>query len=171
MMGNRGVLSAGREYQHKRWVCCPLDFPRTLAAPRRYTKLFFLDEATALAAGHRPCGRCRQSDYREFKSAWIRANPAPWGEVDNVLHRERLDSRPLVPLDILPDGCMVALLGQPYLVRGDSLWPWTPAGYAGRSEKTAGATVILLTPASIVKTLLHGYKPRYGPESEPLPKS
>ncbi len=171
MMGNRGVLSAGQEFQHRHWVCCLLAYERTLAVPRRYTKLFFLDEATALAAGHRPCGTCRRSDYREFKSAWIRANSAPWGEVDDVLHGQRLGPRPVAPLDGLPDGCMVALSGQPHLVRGDSLWLWSPAGYASRVEKRAGATVTLLTPASVIETIRHGYRPGYGPEPEPLPKS
>jgi hypothetical protein len=101
----------------------------------------------------------------------MRANSAPWDEVDEVLHGERLGPRPLAPLDSLPDGCMVALSGQPYLVWGDSLRLWTPAGYARRVEKRTGTMVEVLTPASIVKTLLHGYGPGYGLESGPLPKS
>ena len=171
MMGNRGVLRAGREFEHRHWVCCVLDCKRDLAAPRQYTKLFFVDEATALAAGHRPCGMCRRSDYNDFKAAGIRGNSAPWSSVDEVLHRERLGGRPELEFDSVPDGCMVEWAGQPHLVKGDSLLLWTHGGYAGRVERPKGAMVRVLTPMSIVGTLRAGYPVKWDPESAMLPKS
>ena len=171
MMGNRGVLRAGREFEHRHWVCCVRDFKRDLAVPRQYTKLFFIDEATALAAGHRPCGTCRRTDYNDFKAAWIRANSEPWSTVDEVLHRERVGPRREFEFDSLPDGCMVEWTGEPHLVRGDSLLLWTHGGYAGRVERPKGALVKVLTPASIVRTLRAGYVAKCGSGTASLPKS
>jgi len=175
MMGNRGILhnAAGqieKKFAHRNWVCCLTHFPRVLAEPRKYTKLFFLDEATALAAGHRPCGTCRRMDYDAFFAAWGRAHgrrPVA-KDMDDQLHRERIAPRPQRPLDSLPPGAMIEWDGAPYLVRPDSLWLWTPGGYTTRLGRPAGQTVRLLTPVSIVNTLAAGYVPKCGVFSAPL---
>ena len=150
--GNRGALHdpAGRLVRYSRgraWAICVLEFKgrrRELWAPGRLTELFFLDEATGLAAGHRPCGECRYRDYQAFKRAWAVAFgggvPAV-AEIDARLHADRL-VRPGVrrsysaQLSSLPDGVMVSVDGAPFLVRGGGLLAWTPGGY--RDFRPAG---------------------------------
>ena len=166
--GNRGVLHDGqrrivRRWQNRRWIICRLEFKgrhRQVMTPGRWTELFFLDEATALAAGHRPCAECRRDDFRAFVAAWPHpARRAP--AVDEVLHRERLEERPAVgdPAS-LPDGAMVAAGDAAYLVAGGRLHRWTPAGY-GRPAAVAGSgggdRLVLLTPPSTVAALAEGY--------------
>lgn len=181
MMGNRGVLHNGnreivRAYRGKRWICCELQFKgrkSVVMAPGCYTQLFFLDEATALAAGHRPCAECRRPAFNAFLAAWTGAHPGQWNAhaLDEVLHAERLGPRPCVALDGLPDGCMVEWSGQPHLIQGNLLRLWTPAAYTGRVERPGGAEVKLLTPVSIVSTLRCGYGANYDECSLALPKS
>ena len=173
LMGNRGVLhnaqrSIVRDSQVKRWIACRLEFRgrhRLVMTPGRWTELFFLDEATALAAGHRPCAECRNADYRAFQSAWRRARPdadAAADAMDLVLHQERR-VRPWVKrthianTDTLPDGALVGLNDRAWLVRGDSLLEWTPHGYATRRVRPRNALVSLLTPPSIAAVLHAGY--------------
>lgn len=178
MTGNRGVLhnerkEITREWLLERWICCELRFKgrrSKVMKPGRYTHLFFLDEATALAAGHRPCAECRRPAWDSFRAAWTRAHPGHWPApaVDAVLHRERLAARQDVSLDSLPAGAMVEWDGAPYLVRPDALWLWTAGGYAARLERPAGQTVRLLTPVSIVNTIRQGYVPKCGLLSAPL---
>jgi len=173
LMGNRGVLhnaerSIVRDSQVKRWIACRLEFRgrhRVVMTPGRWTELFFLDEATALAAGHRPCAECRNADYRAFQSAWRRAFPdadAAADAMDLVLHKERR-IRPWVKrlhhanADDLPDGAFVTLEGKAWLVRGDRLLEWTPDGYVSGRERPRNTQLSLLTPPSIVAVLHAGY--------------
>ena len=186
VMGNRGCLHDDgdqplRQYQVRRWLICTLVFRnrrRTIMAPGQYTELFFLDEATALAAGHRPCYECNRTKFQAFSAHWSAANPyftggalASTDAIDEQLHRERLtdaylqrDKRKRVYLDDidgLPDGTFVLLgAGQtPHLVYGAKLLPWQPAGYSTSLPRPAHLLVTVLTPASTVRTLAHGYRP------------
>jgi hypothetical protein len=175
-MGNRGCLhdDAGaivRESSSASWLCCRLDFKgrkRAIKPPGRYTALFFLDEATALAAGHRPCFECRRGDALAFAAAWGAANgAAKAGEMDKRLSAERRGRRGarLVPLarTHLPDGAMVMGIGADpedfYVVRGHRAWRWTPGGYEG-SLPLAGGAAVLVTPPSILAALRQGYRPQ-----------
>jgi hypothetical protein len=134
--------------------------------PGKYTELFFLDEATALAAGHRPCALCRREDYVRFCGAWRRLHGEPTGAdaIDARLHAERVDpgtrARCLhrAALDGLPDGAFVVEDGEAWLVLGSRLRRWTPAGYSEGRPRRAKA-VSLLTPPSIVDVLRSGWDP------------
>jgi hypothetical protein len=184
LMGNRGILHNGeqqivRAYAGKRWVACTTTpksgtLPRPLMKSGHYTVLFFLDEATTLAAGHRPCHYCRRQEYDDFLRCWAAGNgiaPGTFvriGTVDVQLHGERVRrDRPEVVskvthsenIDALPDGSMIDLDGTAYLVRGDHLLQWSPAGYAAKSPRPVNRTVAVLTPASTVNALRHGYVP------------
>jgi hypothetical protein len=143
--------------------------------PGRYTELFFLDEATALAAGHRPCCECRRADHERFKAAWLRGNKelglsatASIDEIDAVLHRERVTPAgakvtfPAAPGG-LPDGVLVVLPVAPaeaLLIAGGRLWRWSPGGYtdAGPLPCPAG-DMSVLTPRSVVCAIAAGYAP------------
>jgi hypothetical protein len=177
LMGNRGCLHnpAGtirRLFQVRRWLVCVLGFRgrhRQVMRPGYYTELFFLDEATALAAGHRPCFECQRARYNLFREVWAAANPgrtaAPpaAGELDDVLHAERLtdDRRKrtyTARLVELPRGVMV--LGEdhvPRVVLGKTWAPWTPAGYGRAVSRPAGAEVEVLTPPSVVRAIAAGF--------------
>jgi hypothetical protein len=177
LMGNRGCLHDDqqrirRPFACKRWITCVLEFRgryRTVMTPGRYTELFFLDEATALAAGHRPCAECQHARYRLFREAWAEANAELIGgsslsadEIDRVLHAERVDDRRgkrtyLARVSELPSGAMIADdEGVPYLVHGQRLLRWEPGGY-GRSIPKPGGIVSVLTPKSIVRAIGQGY--------------
>jgi hypothetical protein len=163
--GNRGCLHDARgeirrAYAVRRWIACRLEFKgrrRPLLRPGRYTELFFLDEATAFAAGHRPCAECRRADYDRFRA--LLGEPGA-DALDDRLHAERLAGRdrrlPAAPLAELPDGAFVLRDGAPWLVRGDALLRWTPAGYAERVPRRAG-TATLVTPPSLVAVLQAGW--------------
>jgi hypothetical protein len=177
-MGNRGVLhdSQGqirRAWKLKRWIVCVLDFKgrkRKVMSPGQYTELFFLDEATALAAGHRPCSECQRPRFVAFREAWASAlgsqRPAA-SEIDDRLHEDRLapngSKRTFVAsLDEVPDGVFVTTAScgdQPLMVLGDSLLRWTPAGYSERHPRTAGEEAMVLTPSSTVEAIRAGYSP------------
>jgi hypothetical protein len=159
----------------RRWITCRLEFRgrhREVMSPRRtWTELFFLDEATAFAAGHRPCAECRNQDHRRFRALWESVHPAdPPGvdAIDRRLHAERVDGRAgkrTAPAELadLPDGAFVALDGGAWLVQGDRLLAWSPAGYTDRRDRPAVRTVELLTPPSIVAVLRAGYRPHVHP--------
>ncbi len=143
--------------------------------PGRYTELFFLDEATALAAGHRPCAECRRERFNEFRAAWAvgqGVDPASVrvGPLDRVLHAERLDDdggkRTYgARLGDLPDGTMVSLEpDSAHLLRDGALHPWGPGGYGPAEPADPGRQVDVLTPRSIVAALLNGYGLESGPE-------
>ena len=181
MMGNRGgrihdpqtKRLAARRWASRAWICCVTQFRgrHHEVWGRTYTALFFLDEVTALAAGHRPCFECRNADAKRFATLWAvalgRSERMRAAEMDDVLHRERLASGenapamlPAAEVAALPDGCMVALDGRPFAVRGGTLLPWWFAGY-GPAEEIARRSAQLLTPLSIVEVLGQGYEPRW----------
>jgi len=183
LFGNRGGrfhtdgrTLTRRRWASRQWICCVLDFKgrQRDVWGRYYTELFFLDEPTALAAGHRPCFECRRKDAEAFAEAWrvaqgLRARPYA-DEMDEVLHRERLDGRHKRThrraADTLPDGTFVSIDGEAFAVKGDALLRWTPAGYAGRTPRPHGVIVDVLTPPAIVAVLSAGYQPRWHPSAE-----
>jgi hypothetical protein len=181
VMGNRGVLHDDhrrlvRASQVRRWIACRLEFRgrrRSIMAPKRYTELFFLDEATALSAGHRPCRECRYADYERFRSLWAgcHGGPASADAMDLQLHRERLiDGRKRTyrgGIHTLPDGTYIALDGDAWLLWGDELLAWSGAGYTSRKPRPARMEVDVLTPGSIVAVLAAGYRPRVHPSAGP----
>jgi hypothetical protein len=168
--GNRGCLHdehgrIRRQWQVKRWIACRLEFRGRHRAggpmpPGRYTGLFFLDDATALAAGHRPCAECRREDYRSF----LGLTGAPGAaDLDRLLHAERLQQRFFpAPLEGLPDGAFVLEDDAPFLVHGHELLRWGPGGYTERRSRRRGETT-LITPPTSVRVLASGWS-----GSEPL---
>jgi hypothetical protein len=165
--GNRGCLhddrgEIRRRFATRRWIACRLEFKgwhRTkLMQPGKFTELFFLDEATAFAAGHRPCALCRREDYNRFLEL-TGADGAD--EIDERLHRERLDGsgRRLhrSAVEKLPDGAFVLRRGEPWLVLGDGLLRWTPAGYADRDS--AEGLVEAITPPTLIEVLRASWEP------------
>ena len=171
--GNRGCLHDAegrirRRYQVKRWIACRLvykDWHRSpLLQPGKFTELFFLDEATALAAGHRPCALCRHEDYIRFAAAWREAHGDVGADaIDARLHDERFDAvgraRRLhaVSFGDLPDGAFVLHDGSPHLVLGARLLPWRASGYASAVARPHGTETTLITPPSLV-ALLPGWR-------------
>lgn len=191
LMGNRGCLHDQhdhplRQYQGRRWIICVLDFKgrtRQPMPPGHYTSLFFLDEATALAAGHRPCAECQRERFNLFRAHWGAANPelagsaAPLVEtIDTALHHERISDqryqRNKIKLTYpeqlarLPEGVFVLLEARdtPYLVCGNQLVPWSFARY-GRPIARRDAMVQVLTPRSTVRAIAHGYAPFMHPSA------
>ena len=177
LMGNRGILHDGERrlgrsrWKHKAWIACVLTFKgrrRPLMAPGRYTELFFLDEATSLAAGHRPCAECRRADFNAFRAAWAAAeesdNLPSAPEMDAALHVARIDcwSRDQIrhqrPAADLPDGVFVLVDGDPWLVWRRQLLRWTFGGYDRAAPLPAGALAVI-TPAPTVATIAAGYFP------------
>jgi hypothetical protein len=180
LFGNRGgrFHSDGktlttRRWASRQWICCVLEFKKRQRDVwgRYYTELFFLDEPTALAAGHRPCFECRRQDAEAFAEAWRKAKRLavrPYAdEMDVVLHGERRDGRAKRlhrgDIDALPDAAFVLLDGAPYAVRGDALLRWTPEGYDARRPRPRGVTVDVITPPAILAVLSHGYRPHLHP--------
>jgi len=174
--GNRGCLHdekgrIRRRYNGTRWIACRLQFRgwqrRPLLQPGRFTELFFLDDATALAAGHRPCALCRRDDYNRLVAIWGELHPGQVGAdaIDAQLHAERVapDTRTQlrrhVPLDELPDGAFVLREGAPWLVLGRDLLRWSAAGYLERKQRPARQRALLITPPSLVAVLNSGWKP------------
>ena len=172
-MGNRGGRLRGaektivRRWASKAWITCLLAFKdyrrKEVMGPDSYTELFFLDEATALAAGHRPCAECRRADYNRFKALFVETQ-AGLGvsvrtalDMDAVLHAERL-ARPRARARAaeLPDTAMVAIDGQAWLKLGDRLMAWAPGGY-GAGRPLPEGEVEVLTPAAILAVLRAGY--------------
>ncbi|NUO84338.1 hypothetical protein HUU05_30050 [candidate division KSB1 bacterium] len=179
LLGNRGCLHNARQqivrpYQLKRWIICRLAFKdrhRTVMTPGQYTELFFLDEVTALAAGHRPCAECSRDKFESFRLHWARANSElahgtkPLATaIDEILHRERCGPlRQKVTyaekLGALPEGSFVRLEnGQAYLVIQQALLEWHPEGYSSSMERAPDRIVQVLTPRSIVRALAAGYR-------------
>ena len=166
--GNRGCLHGDQRqlgrarWQGRAWIICALHYKgwrRVVMTPRTWTELFFLDEAVALAAGHRPCALCRWPSYLAFQAAWGGLK-AP--EMDAALHAARLDGRQqrrfVADLSGLPDGTFALHGGQPHLLRGEALYPYAPAGYGAPVPRFDGA-VTVLTPAPTVAVLRAGYLP------------
>jgi hypothetical protein len=174
--GNRGCLHDDsrrirRRSDGKRWIACRLRFRGRrrgpLMAPGRYTELFFLDEATAMAAGHRPCAECRREDYNRLSEIWVRLGlGAPGADaIDARLHGERVDPAThghrlhRAPLGSLPDGAFVLENDHAWLVHTDALLRWTPGGYAERRPKPRGAAARVITPPSLTEVLRSGWDP------------
>jgi hypothetical protein len=186
LMGNRGCLhGAGRtlgaaRWRSKLWICCVLDWRGVRRDPMpagRWTALFFLDEATALAAGHRPCGYCRRPAYESYAEAWRRAGGLARrpraGEMDARLHAERVDprtrrqrTRPALAGE-LPDGVMVRRDGACGLLAGGRFLPWSFTGYLAPVTLRPGTAVELLTPPASVAALAAGYRPVLHPSAAP----
>jgi hypothetical protein len=173
--GNRGIIHdpatrtlLPRRWTMKAWIVCVCDFKgrrREVMARRSWTELFFLDEATALAAGHRPCFFCRRDDARRFQAAWAQGNRCDLPKVsimDGVLHGERLDGKakrlhPLAgPSENLPDGAMIKADEGYYMIAQGRTCRWTPCGYY---PEAVPADARLLTPPSTVRALKAGYRP------------
>ncbi|MBY0527480.1 MAG: hypothetical protein K2R98_29055 [Gemmataceae bacterium] len=181
-MGNRGVLhdEAGnirRAWQVKRWLLCLLEFRgrhRAVMTPGHYTELFFLDEATGLAAAHRPCFECRRERFLAFQAAWRTGRsrdrnsslPAA-GELDDRLHAERIGpdgTKGTFPANLveLPDGVILqqrAFRGEAYLLWRGSLMLWTPGGYRKKVSCRVDEEVLVLTPRSTMQAIRAGYAP------------
>lgn len=173
--GNRGIIHdpATKTLLKKRWsspawLTCTCEFRgrrREVMAQRSWTELFFLDEATALAAGHRPCFYCRRDDANRFRAAWEKGNrvhDVRMHDIDTVLHHERLDSGKkrlhdlVMPLDHLPEGAMVQQGEQSFLVTQGRALLWSPEGYTRAAHALDRA--MLLTPPSTLRTLNAGYR-------------
>ncbi len=173
-MGNRGCLHDAeghirRPWQGKRWITCLTAFKarkRPLMRPGHYTELFFMDEAVATAAGHRPCAECRRGDHLAFRAAWTAAHGPVAGvdQIDTALHLARLRARQFQAAQNLPDGAMVLWQGGPHLVQGPALLPWSPLGYGAACARPE-APVQVLTPAPLVAILAAGWQPRLHPSA------
>jgi hypothetical protein len=179
-MGNRGILHdeeghIQRPWQVKRWLVCVLSFrgrKRTMMTPGRYTELFFLDEATALAAGHRPCAECRRERFNAFRAAWQKALGLPSlptaDEMDRQLHAERLGPHRvkqtyIAELKELPGGVFIEYDRcegeKTYVVCSDCLLEWSPEGYRERLARPKDGKVVVLTPRTTVEVIRAGYAP------------
>jgi hypothetical protein len=183
MMGNRGCLHGpDRElgvsrWRSKSWICCLLDWKgvrRDPMPPGRWTALFFVDEATALAAGHRPCAYCRRRDFLDFAEAWRAARGLgrrPWArEMDSILHAERIDRRRRqvthpASAGELPDGVMIRVGGHAGLLIGGRWRPWSFQGYGAPSRVGVPGMAEVLTPPSIVAAIAAGYRPLVHPSA------
>jgi hypothetical protein len=178
-MGNRGCLhDAGgnlgaARWRHPHWVCCVLAFKgrkRALMQPRRYTELFFLDEAVALAAGHRPCAECRRADYERFRAAFP-GGPMAAPEMDRVLHAARVSRgrKHVFISDIraLPDGVYIKIptRSEALLLHASRLFPYAPEGYGAPIPRPLTGTVTVLTPRPTVAALAAGYRPILHPSA------
>ena len=181
-MGNRGVLHdpdrrIRRAWQVRRWIVCLREFKgrkREVMNSGRYTELFFLDEATALAAGHRPCAECRRERFNAFRRAWRLANSASEGSplptadaIDRRLHAERVGpdrSKRLFRASLadLPDGVFVRHPDwgeEAFLLWNGGLLAWTVGGYTRHLDRPKRAEVLVLTPESTVAAIRAGYVP------------
>jgi hypothetical protein len=179
-MGNRGLLHNAaqqilRPFRLKAWITCVLDFKerrRKVMAPGQYTELFFLDEATAFAAGHRPCFECRRKDAMRFKTFWLKGNPeykfdekTLIHEIDEVLHKERINRDGTKATFTenrthLPNGSFILYQDLPFLVLNGLLFQWTPSNYEEGVPIPRLNKVTVLTPRSIVNTFRAGYEPQ-----------
>jgi len=183
--GNRGIIHdpATKTLLRKRWSCpawliCVLEFRgrrRKVMGGRSWTELFFLDEATAFAAGHRPCFHCRRDDANRFRAAWVRGNGVEdvlARDIDIVLHRERLDrgEKRLHPLPVpwaqLPDGAMVQAGAESFLIAEGRALAWSPDGY--RAVEKIPEDAMLLTPPSTLRALSAGYRPVLHPSANTI---
>ncbi|WP_417588153.1 hypothetical protein [Pararhodobacter oceanensis] len=183
LMGNRGILHDEkqricRSHRHQNWVTCRLDFKdrkRTVMALGRYTELFFLDEATAFAAGHRPCAECRRARYREFTEAWLRAHGAPSSPrplpqlIDRTLHAARITrsgEKPVFKADVesLSNGTIFRSGHEILLLWDRRQWRWSFNGYRAQPQPTTGP-VTVLTPQPLLAVFEQGFTPRVHPSA------
>ena len=177
-LGNRGILHDNdknivKPWAHKNWVTCELSFKgikRKLFGQNSYSELFFLDEATALAAGHRPCAHCRRQRYNEFKNLWLKCKTdlksISVSEIDKQLHAERaarggVKVKHSCAFEKLPDGAFIEIGGEAFLFWKGKLKEWSFDGYVSSVSLPAKDEVVtLLTPPSIVELLSNGFVPQ-----------
>ncbi len=188
LMGNRGILHDDRgvlglaRWRHPHWVTCLLEFKsrwRPVMTAHAYTELFFLDDATAFAAGHRPCGECRRPDYLRFLDAWAKATSLADRSalravaVDRVMHAQRIrqgsraQATHRADLADLPDGCFVRLPGEPHawVVAGKKILRWSHVGYDFARPRRR-LDVEVLTPRPSVAAFRAGYRPMLHPTAQ-----
>ena len=179
LTGNRGgrfhtdeKKLTSRRWASRQWICCVLDFRgrQRDVWGHSYTELFFLDEVTAFAAGHRPCFECRRRDAEQFALLFSgKPKRAAAPAMDEILHAERLDGKAKRvhrrTIDALPDGAMIALDGEAFAVRGSHLLRWTPSGYAKARPRPRATQVDVLTSPSILTVLSRGYRPLWHPSA------
>jgi hypothetical protein len=180
--GNRGIIHdpatktlLKKRWSNPAWITCVCEFRgwrRKVMGGRSWTELFFLDEATAFAAGHRPCFFCRRDDANRFRAAWERGNGVTAmlaRDIDAVLHRERLDRgrkrlHPLLgPMERLPDGAIMQVGADYFLIVQGRALPWSMAGY-GKARDAIG-DAMLLTPPSTLRAMGAGYRPVLHPSA------
>jgi hypothetical protein len=178
-MGNRGVIHSDKQitrvFKHKAWITCMLEFKgrkRTVMMPDRWTELFFLDEATAFAAGHRPCFECRRADAQRFKSYWIKGNPVhnfsmttSINQIDEIIHKERINNEKKKVIhqrtaSNVPEGTFILMDDAPYVFSKGRLHRWTAFGYEENIAMPEASTLSVLTPDSIVNAFGSGYVPQ-----------
>ncbi|MEO6980345.1 MAG: hypothetical protein ABI113_18275 [Mucilaginibacter sp.] len=179
-LGNRGQLHGKgktilRPFKHRAWIICVLQFKnrhRQVMSPGLWTELFFLDEATAFAAGHRPCFECRREDANRFKAAWIKGNPGygfdkktSINKFDEILQAERTDVENgkvtfEANINDLPDGTFIQIDNEPYLLANNKIHHWTPLGYDKTEVFPSSSKVKVLTPKSTVAAFRAGYRPQ-----------
>jgi hypothetical protein len=174
-MGNRGCLhdDAGRivrRWQGRRWITCLTEFRgrrRALMAPGRYTELFFMDEAVAAAAGHRPCAECRREAFRAFRTAWEGAHGPVRGvdAIDRPLHAARLAGPWRAQAESLPERVFIFWQETPHLLLGEGLRRWSPEGYGAPLPRPAGP-VAVLTPAPLVAAMAAGWQVTLHPSAK-----
>jgi hypothetical protein len=190
LMGNRGILHDAegrilRPWQVKRWLICVLQFRgrrRTVMSPNRYTELFFLDEATALAAGHRPCAECQHRRYLDFRDACAKGNPQVAGAgpvgadlMDARLHADRVGpgrskGTHRAKMDQLPDAVFITIDdpdGDAWLILGSEILARSPGGYRERRPRPRGQSVTVLTPESTVNAIRAGFLPGIHQSADP----
>jgi hypothetical protein len=181
LLGNRGIIHNEKkhivaQWRSKAWITCQIQFKgreSPIFAPDSYSQLFFVDEATAFAAGHRPCAECRRDRYNEFKAAWVQSNREQIEtenpsviEIDKVLHSERVfeDKRKrtfAAQIGTLPQGTFVVLEGKPLLLWRGKLFEWSFDGYSrSKSSLSPSLSVAVLTPGSIVRLFASGFTPQ-----------
>ncbi len=179
-MGNRGIIHNDKQeiirpFKLKAWLICKLEFKgrkRKVMSPDRYTELFFLDEATAFAAGHRPCFECRRDSFNKFKSLWLKGNPeynfnerTPMQKIDNILHGERMNKDRLKVtfeenIHNIPNGTFILFNKNPFLVFNNLMFRWLPFGYDKGISLSETDKLTVLTPRSVVNTFYAGYVPQ-----------
>jgi hypothetical protein len=179
-MGTRGLLHNDKQeivraFKLKTWITCKLEFKgrrRKVMTPNLYTELFFLDEATAFSAGHRPCAECRREEFNLFKRLWLTANPVygfniktPIHKIDAIIHAERIDqeNRKVTfeeKISRLPDGTFILVNDEAFLIAFKKMYRWTEYGYEGTAALADTTSVRVLTPMSIVNTFRWGYVPQ-----------
>ncbi len=178
IMGNRGVIHRDkkivRNFKTKHWITCSIHYKnarRTMMTNNRWTELFFLDEATAFSAGHRPCAYCRNKDFKLFKKLWIEANADSYNltdfaisKIDDILHQERMSEKGekrtyKSALKHLPDAVMVQTddSDQCYLYCNHFLLKWSEHGYTEMMKADGNKVVTVLTPKSMVNVFKLGY--------------
>ena len=177
-LGNRGIIHNERKeivslFKIKGWVTCQLKFKgrkRELMAKGKYTELFFLDEATAFSAGHRPCAECRKARYNEFKTKWLEANQklligdsTSIANIDKIIHQDRINKKQKVTyqnkMNLLPKGTMIQIDSIDYIIWNDEVFKWTFEGYEPTHINITDKDVIVLTPKSYVEMFRKGFIP------------